>query len=80
MAEASDSLEILKQNLIDAGCDQKQIDECIKCYKEQNKGKLTSTLKKHKTDLLDSLHQKQKEIDCLDYLYYQINKKENKNE
>lgn len=74
MAEASDSFGILKQNLIDAGCDDDLIDGCMELAKANEWKSILSLLTKKKDDLLHSLHRKQKYIDCLDFLVYKINK------
>lgn len=66
----------VRQNLKDAGCCEKQIDELIN---EMKKGNMENGLKKlseHRCCLLDELHKEQRCIDCLDYLLYMI-KKEN---
>lgn len=74
MAEASDSFSILKQNLIDAGCDDVLIDSCMKLAKANEWKNILSLLTKKKEDLLHSLLRKQKYIDCLDFLVYKIKK------
>lgn len=74
MAESSDKLEKLRQNLIDAGCCECLIDECIKCYNEKNKTRLKCMLTKQKLQLLDNLHECQDQIDCLDYLIYELSR------
>lgn len=65
------------QNLKDAGCDNQFIEIFFQLKGENNKKRLLVLLERHKTVLLDSLHNFQKKIDCLDYLVYQINQ-ENK--
>lgn len=75
MPEASDTLGIFKQNLIDAGCDKNLIDDCMELAEANEWKSVLSLLSKKKGDLLDSLHHNQKHIDCLDYLVYNINKK-----
>lgn len=69
------SEEVL-QNLMDAGCDAETIDgylDCGACGRDQIK-----LLRNHRRCLLDKLHQGQKQIDCLDYLIYQIEKERRK--
>lgn len=65
------------QNLRDAGC----TDEYIECFariagKEGIKEQL-DFLTKHRVSLLDSVHEYQKKIDCLDYLIYRIKNQPN---
>lgn len=71
------SEEIL-QNLKDAGCDETTIGcyiGCCGCGLDQVK-----VLKKHRRCLLDKIHEGQKQIDCLDYLLYQMEKEQRKKE
>jgi hypothetical protein len=68
------SEEDIIQNLRDAGCNEKDISsflECIKCGREPESFRL---LKKQRSRLLDTVHEEQKKIDCLDYLVYQMKK------
>lgn len=66
--------EGIHQNLMDAGCDQQITDQCMAFVKEERLSDMVPLLKKHRKTLLDSLHKDQKQIDCLDYLLYMINK------
>ena len=64
----------LIQNLKDAGCDTQTIENFMS---DLHKGKEESSLKQlaiHRKKLLDSIHKEQKQIDCLDYLVYQMRK------
>ena len=66
--------EGIHQNLMDAGCDRQTTDQCLAFVKEERLSDMVPLLKKHRKTLLDSLHKDQKQIDCLDYLLYMINK------
>lgn len=69
-----DDEKAVRQNLVDAGCSEKDIDELMEKLK---KGDVMCCMKKlanHRVDLLDDLHRHQKCIDCLDYLVYKIEK------
>lgn len=69
-----DDEKAVRQNLVDAGCSEKDIDELMEKLK---KGDVMCCMKKlanHRVDLLDVLHRHQKCIDCLDYLVYKIEK------
>ncbi|MDD2959116.1 MAG: hypothetical protein PHE06_10230 [Lachnospiraceae bacterium] len=82
MPEATDSMELLLQNLKDAGCDEKMISQCMALATSKQLSEILLKLKKHKKQLLDIVHSGQKEIDCLDYLIYSVSKrieKEKKN-
>lgn len=70
----------IRQNLLDAGCDQQTTDSCMACLNEGNMAKMLPVLAKHRRALLEALHQEQKQIDCLDYLVYTIEKNEKKGE
>lgn len=64
----------LIQNLKDAGCDAQTIENFMS---DLHRGKEESSLKQlaiHRKKLLDSIHKEQKQIDCLDYLVYQMSK------
>ena len=66
------SYDAIIQNLKDAGCDTETIENFMS---DLQKGDEKSSLKRldvHRKKLLDSLHKKQKCIDCLDYLVYQM--------
>ena len=68
------SNEAVIQNLKDAGCDESTIDafmEDIKNGKVDDGLKLLAT---HRRSLLDGIHKEQKQIDCLDYLVYIMQK------
>lgn len=68
----NESSESIIQNLKDAGCDSKTIENFMA---DLQKGKRANGLKRlavHRKNLLDSLHREQKCIDCLDYLVYQM--------
>lgn len=60
------------QNMKDAGCSEDTISRFLLCYQAGDiKGEL-KVLSNHRQTLLDKIHKEQKEIDCLDYLVYQI--------
>ncbi len=75
MAEASDIMGILHQNLIDAGCSEDLTRSCMELAKVNQWDCILSLLSKQRTNLLDSVHDGQKQIDCLDFLVYSIHKK-----
>ena len=63
----------LLQNLKDADCSNEFIEEFFRVREHGNDKMLVQLLYKHKSQLLDCLHDSQKKIDCLDYLIFQIN-------
>ena len=74
MAEATDILSIIYQNLQDAGCDAHTTEQCMSLVKKGNYRGLLPLLLAHRNALRGELRRSQKQIDCLDYLIYQINK------
>ena len=63
--------EKILQNLIDAGCDEKTIKQYELCS-EKNSKSTFGILAKHRENLLSIIHITQKQLDCLDYLTYQL--------
>lgn len=63
------------QNLLDAGCNAEMAEQYEKLAKTGNWSKLLNKLAKQKKHLLSALHESEKQIDCLDFLVYEINKK-----
>lgn len=74
MAEASDTLGIIYQNLKDAGCNKQTTENCMSFAKNGNLGAMLPLLKQYRTALLGSVRSGQKKLDCLDYLIYKIQK------
>lgn len=74
MAEASDTKGILRQNLIDAGCDLEIVQQCMDLAQGQRIEEMKRILTQHRRTLLDTVHAEQKKIDCLDYLFYKMEK------
>ncbi|MBD5135475.1 MAG: hypothetical protein HDT39_05855 [Lachnospiraceae bacterium] len=75
MSEASDTMGILHQNLIDAGCGEDLIETCMELAKVNMWNCILPLLREQRINLLDAVHDRQKQIDCLDFLVYSINKK-----
>lgn len=65
------------QNLKDAGCDSETIAAFVKDVREQRTAEALKRLSIHRRSLLENLHKEQKQIDCLDYLVYQMEKAQN---
>ena len=76
MPEALDAQAILRENLRDAGCDSDTICRCEVLAHDKKKGELLRVLSLHRRALLDTVHQSERRIDCLDYLIYQIEKQD----
>ena len=65
----------LYQNLLDAGFNAEKAEQYEKLAEDQEWNKLLRELMKQKRHLLSLLHESEKQIDCLDFLVYEINKK-----
>ena len=74
MPNASDTQGMLRQNLIDAGCGADAVQTCMALAQEKKTAELMRILSRHRRMLLDSLHQSEQRIDCLDYLVYRLEK------
>ena len=68
------SKEAIIQNLEDAGCSQEVIECCMACLDCGKKAELLNRLENHRKGLLHKVHEGEKQIDCLDYLVYQIHR------
>lgn len=74
MDYVTEGAELLRQSLSDSGCTKEQIKQCVSWYREGNRETVTVLLRQQKQRLLEQMHRKQKQIDCLDYLTYQMEK------
>ena len=74
MAQALDTLEILHQNLLDAGCNAKMIKQCMDLAQEEKQADILPMLSRHRAELLETIHTGQRQIDCLDFLVYSMQK------
>ena len=63
--------DAIRQNLIDAGCDEKTITSFKNCRSIWDEIRL---LEKHRAALLDRSHEVNRQISCLDYLVYNLKK------
>lgn len=64
----------LYQNLLDAGCTAEAASRYAKLAEEGAWNRLLRALAEQKKYLLSALHRSEKQIDCLDFLVYEINK------
>ncbi len=69
----SDTNAVL-QNLKDAGCDDEVVKTFMELVETGQKQKQYRLLEKHRRDLLDKVHNREKQIDCLDYLVFRMKK------
>lgn len=68
------SREAIIQNLKDAGCSQDTIECCLTFLDIGKRAELLKRLEEHRKGLLRKVHEGEKQIDCLDYLVYQIDR------
>lgn len=76
MTEATQREQSLMMNLIDAGCDDALIQQCMELLRSRQKEAVISLLSKHRRYLLDCYHADQKKISYLDFFLYQLNQQE----
>ncbi len=76
MPNAADTDGILRQNLVDAGCGPEIIRQCMALARKRDQAELMRILSRHRRTLLDTVHQNEKRIDCLDYLVYTMEKQQ----
>jgi hypothetical protein len=69
-------VEDILQCLADSGCDKAAAAKFMDSLKAEDRNGAMKILEDHRKYLLDTLHGKQKCIDCLDYLIWQIKKQE----
>lgn len=72
------SRQAVIQNLQDAGCTQKMVQHIMTQLEEDDFEELSKLLEQHRSCLLNLIHDKEKQIDCLDYLVYQIKRNKEK--
>ncbi len=64
--------EQLRQNLMDAGCDDQLIQSYLAAMQENDRNKCIRLLEGRRRALLDEIHGGEKRLDCLDYLRYRL--------
>ncbi len=74
MPNASDTQSILRENLIDAGCDPALCLRVTQLLTEGRRGETVELLTRHRRKVLENCHREQSRIDCLDYLLHQLEK------
>lgn len=68
------SEEALLQNLVDAGCAPDTIARFFECRREERETEQMRILSQQRRQLLDCVHEHQRQLDCLDYLMDTIQK------
>lgn len=67
-------MDELIENLKDAGCDPEQTLELCRLYESGDFRVVLQKLRRHRCDLMDKLHESQREVDCLDFLLRKVEK------
>ncbi len=62
------------QNLKDAGCGSQTIEKVCKLYNNGQVQDAVKMLRKYRCSLMDSLHESQGKVDCLDFLVRRMEK------
>lgn len=76
MPDARDKEALLRQNLKDAGCGKALTEDCLRCWREGTLKEKLPELDAHRKSVLQQTREKQKQIDCLDYLTCKIQTEE----
>lgn len=76
MPNALDKKALFLQNLKDSGCNAELTDECMKHYKSGMFDEVLRELAAYRRAILLETREKQKQIDCLDFLINKIKKNE----
>ncbi len=76
MPEAGNEAQCFYENLRDIGLDEERIDRCVLLQREGRSAELLAALQSSRRELLSGIHAEQKKLDCLDYLVYQLRRKE----
>ena len=72
--EYGDNPDAVIQNLEDAGCDKDTVEQFMELGENGERQRQMKLLEKHRRVLLEKVHKKEKQIDCLDYLVHQMRK------
>ena len=72
--EYGQSMQPVIQNLKDAGCEKQCVEEFLALEQEGKRWEQLKLLELHRQKLLDRVHEEERQIDCLDYLVYQMQK------
>lgn len=72
MPDYRDQKSCFIESLTDVGCEQEFIQTCSTLKENQKIEELVRVLTKYKGQLLERLHQSENQIDCLDYLIYEL--------
>ena len=69
-------MEELILTLQDAGCDPQRISEICQLYAHGDTQSVIKRLRCHRCELMDTVHESQKKVDCLDLLLRELSKQQ----
>lgn len=72
----NDRIFRIRRNLTDAGCDAALIAQFLELEQKRKRKEQYRLLSRHRTSLLEKLHQDQYKIDCLDHMVYFMQKED----
>lgn len=74
MPDALNKCEVFLENLKDAGCDERLMESCMELMKNEKMIEIKKMLSNYKDEMMKDIRIRQKEVDCLDYLIYSLEK------
>ena len=69
--------EKLEECLDDFGCNETEKAEILNCHNNNDKKGVIALLRKHRQKILNTIHNEEKQISCLDYFVFQLEKEIN---
>ena len=72
MANATDKMAVMTENLRDMGLDDESVAKCLQMVESGQYHALDCFLKSYRQTLLDSVHKYNDRIDCLDYFTHTL--------
>lgn len=72
MVSESECCTLLYQHLVDMGCDDRCISHCMECFQMNRMQELQAVLLRQWIVLSEDIHNRQQQLDCLDFLVHQI--------
>lgn len=64
----------LEECLNDIGCSKEEKEKILKCYAQHDMQEVIHLLRVHRKAILKAIHTGEKQISCLDYLVFQLEK------
>lgn len=74
MTDSTAALSAARQNLADAGMDKGTIEKCMTLIDNNDITAANKLISEYRRQLLDTVHSCNRQIDCLDYFTYTLDK------